>query len=357
MSPLRRHNQAGWLVLVVLGLLLPLILPAFAHAARSYITIVGSSTVYPFTVTVAEQFGHTTRFRTPKIESTGTGGGMKLFCEGIDLYTPDIADASRRITGSEMASCRKNGVTEITEIKIGYDGIVIANSRKAPVIHLTRRQLYLALARQVPSPDGNGRFIINPYKTWHDIDPSLPDKPITIFGPPPTSGTRDAFDELAMTAGCRTFPAIRALETTDENRFREVCQTMREDGAYIDAGENDNLIVQKLELSHHSLGIFGYSFLDQNSDKIQGALINGIPPGVATIATGTYALSRPLFLYVKNAHVGIVPGIREFVAEYTSARAWGQQGYLLEKGLIPATQSEQDHYTAIARALTPMQIP
>ena len=325
-------------------------------AGRNYIYVVGSSTVYPFTTTVAERFGKVTEFPTPKVESTGTGGGMKLFCAGIGVQHPDITDASRRIKKSEFENCRKNGVKEIVEVKIGYDGIVLAYSRKAPRSwNLTRRQIFLALAKQVPDPANPGKLIPNPYKQWSDVDPSLPKVPIKAYGPPPTSGTRDAFAELAMEGGCKTFDWIKALKKQDKHRYKGICHALREDGAYVEAGENDNLIVQKLEANPNTLGIFGYSYLDQNIDKISGAMIDGVEPTFENIAEGTYPVSRPLFIYIKKAHVGLIPGIPQFLDEYVSEKAWGDEGYLADKGLIPMPKEEREKYRKVARELIPLQ--
>ncbi|MBM9615481.1 PstS family phosphate ABC transporter substrate-binding protein [Desulfobulbus rhabdoformis] len=323
-------------------------------AGRDYISMVGSSTVYPFSTSVAEQFGKTTKFKTPKIESTGTGGGMKLFCAGAGTDTPDLTNASRRMKKSEMATCQKNGVKEVTEIKVGYDGIVVANSKKAPQFKVSRKDLYLALAKVVPSPDGAEKLVENPYKTWKDVNKSLPADKIEVLGPPPTSGTRDAFVELVMDEGCSEYGFVKAMKKVDKKKFKAACRTVREDGGYIEAGENDNLIVQKLEANPRSLGIFGFSFLDQNADKIHGSIIDGSEPTFENIADGSYVVSRPLFIYVKNAHVGVIPGIKEFLAEYTSDRAWGEEGYLAEKGLIPAPKAEQKKYADIAKNLTPV---
>ncbi len=322
-----------------------------AAAPRDQIRIVGSSTVYPFSTKVAEQFGRTTPYKTPVVESTGTGGGFKLFCAGVGVTHPDISDASRRIKKSEIALCARNGVTDITEIQIGFDGIVVANSKRAPRFELTRRELFLALAKQVP--DGEGHLFDNPYRTWKQIDSRLPDTRIEVLGPPPTSGTRDAFVELAMEAGCRTFGWIAAMEHEDKARFKAICHGIREDGAYVEAGENDNLIVQKLQANPEALGIFGFSFLDQNLDRIQGSLIDGVEPTFENIADGSYPVSRPLFIYVKNAHVGVIPGIREFVREYTSERAWGPEGYLADIGLIPMPEADRRRVREAALALEP----
>jgi len=326
---------------------------AGAQSARDYISIVGSSTVYPFSTVVAENFGRSTNFKTPKIESTGTGGGFNFFCAGVGVQHPDITNASRRIKQSEIENCAKNGVTDIVEVKLGYDGIVLANSRAAPQFDLTLAQVYLALAKNVPAPGTGDRLVANPYHRWSEIDPSLPDEPIEVYGPPPTSGTRDAFVELAMDAGCKTFPLIAGL---DESAAESACYQMREDGGFTEAGENDNLIVQKLEANPDALGIFGFSFLDQNADKVQGAVINGVAPEFDAIADGDYPISRPLYFYVKKAHVGVIPGIREFLAEFTSDAAWGEFGYLSDKGLIPLSDEERAEVTAEVEALEPLRL-
>ena len=339
-------------------LAISLLLATNAQAGgRDYISIVGSSTVYPFATTVAEQFGKTTRFKTPKIESTGSGGGMKLFCTGTAIGTPDITNASRRIKQSEFDKCQQNGVKEIVEIKIGYDGIVLANTKKSGRLSLSKRDIYLALARNVPDPGGKETFVDNPYTTWKEVNPALPDSKIEVMGPPPTSGTRDAFDELAMQGGCKTFGWIKAIKKTDKKKFKAVCQALREDGAYIEAGENDNLIVQKLEANPGSFGIFGFSYLDQNMDKIQGSLIDGQEPSFDNIAQGRYPISRPLYFYVKKTHVGVVPGMEEYLAEFSSVRAWGEDGYLADKGLIPMPKDEQQQVAADISKLTPLVLP
>lgn len=323
-------------------------------AGRDYISIVGSSTVYPFATTVAEQFGKSTKFKTPKIESTGSGGGMKLFCSGVGAETPDITNASRRIKSSEFETCQKNGVQDIVEIKVGYDGIVVANSKKAEQLKLTRKDLFLALAKDVPNPKGGEELVPNPYKTWKDVNPELPATAIEVLGPPPTSGTRDAFVELAMEGGCKNFDFIKAMKKADKKAYKATCHTVREDGAYIEAGENDNLIVQKLEANPQSLGIFGFSFLDQNADKVQGSIVDGQAPTFENIADGKYPVSRPLYFYVKKAHVGVIPGMAEFLGEFTSDRAFGDDGYLSEKGLIPAPAEERAKFAADAKNLTPL---
>lgn len=327
---------------------------ALAAGGRDHITIVGSSTVYPFATTVAEQFGKTTKFKTPKIESTGSGGGMKLFCAGVGVETPDVTNASRRIKKSEFDKCQANGVKDIIEIKVGYDGIVMANSKKAEQMNFTKKDIFLALAKDVPNPKGGEELVPNPYKTWKDVNDSLPATTIEVLGPPPTSGTRDAFVELAMEGGCKKFDFIKAMKKKDKKMYKSVCHTVREDGKYIEAGENDNLIVQKLEANPMSLGIFGFSFLDQNADKIQGSKVGGENPTFENIADGKYPVSRSLYFYVKKAHVGVIPGMAEYLAEFTSDRAWGEEGYLTDKGLIPSPTDERNKFASDAKNLTPL---
>jgi len=325
--------------------------PAAAGASRDYISIVGSSTVYPFATVVAEQFGKTTRFKTPKIESTGSGGGLKLFCAGVGVEHPDITNASRRIKKSECENCFKNGVKDIVEIKIGYDGIILANSRKAGVFKLLRKDIFLALAKDVPDPKGGEKLIPNPYKTWKDVNPSLPAIKIEVLGPPPTSGTRDAFVELAMEGGAKNFAWIKAMKKKNNTQYKAICHTIREDGAYIEAGENDNLIVQKLEANPDAVGIFGFSFLDQNTDKIHGSVVDGVAPTFEAIAGGDYPVSRPLFFYVKKAHVDKIPGIRQYLREFASDKAWGPDGYLGEKGMIPMPDDEREKFSSDGKNL------
>jgi len=318
---------------------------------RDGISIVGSSTVYPFATVVAERFGKAGSFKAPKIESTGTGGGFKLFCDGIGVQHPDISNASRAIKASEFETCQKNGVKEIVEVKIGYDGIVIANSKKGPALKLTTKDIFLALAKEVPDPKGGEGLVANPYKTWKEVNASLPDVKIEVLGPPPTSGTRDAFLELGMEPGALKFEGLKKLSKDDPKKFQKVFGSIREDGAYVEAGENDNLIVQKLGTNPNALGIFGFSFLDQNTDKLQGSYVDGNPPTFENIASGKYPLSRPLYFYVKKAHVGVIPGIKEYLAEFTSEKAWGKDGYLSEKGLIPLPDAERKQVADSVKAL------
>ncbi len=312
--------------------------------ARDQINIVGSSTVFPFSTTVAERFGKTTEYKTPVVESTGSGGGLKLFCAGNGLDTPDITNASRRIKASEVKKCADNGVTEIVEATIGFDGIVIANSSSAAQLEVTLRDVFLALAKNVP--DGNGGTEPNPYTTWRQVNADLPDVKIEVLGPPPTSGTRDAFAELALEGGCKTFDWIKALKKKDKHAYKALCHTIREDGAYIEAGENDNLIVQKLQANPDAFGVFGYSFLEQNSDVIQGSIVNGVAPEFEEIADGNYPIARSLFFYVKKSHVDQIPGIREYLAEFTAEDTWGDEGYLADKGLIPLSAEARKTWAA-----------
>lgn len=335
---------------------LTLAMTAPAMAARDYISIVGSSTVYPFATVVAEQFGKTSGSKTPKIESTGSGGGFKLFCGGVGVSFPDITNASRAIKSSEMKTCAENGVKEIVEVKIGYDGIVLANSKTVAPLQLTRKDIWLALAKDVPDPKNPGHLIANPYMTWKEVNSSLPNVKIEVLGPPPTSGTRDAFVELAMESGAKTFDFIKAMKKTDKKGYKKVCHTVREDGAYIEAGENDNLIVQKLQANPDAVGIFGFSFLDQNADVIQGSVIEGEAPTFDAIAAGSYPVSRPLFFYVKKAHVDVIPGMKGYLAEFTSEKAWGPEGYLADKGMIPMPDAERKTYAANVAALKTMDM-
>ena len=293
--------------------------------ARDQIAAVGSSTVYPFTTTVAEQFGRAGKFKTPKVESTGTGGGIKLFCNGVGPQFPDVVNASRAMKKGEFETCVKNGVSEIIEIKIGYDGLTVAESKAGKFVNITKQQLWKALAKQVP--DASGNLIANPYKTWNQIDASLPATKIEVLGPPPTSGTRDSFHELFMEEGCPF-----------ENKKQ--CHLIREDGAYVEAGENDNLIVQKLTANKNALGIFGYSFLEENTDRIKALKIDGIAPNFETISSAKYTAARPLYVYIKKAHIGVIPGLKEFAEEYVSNKAIGEEGYLSDRGLVSLDSSD-----------------
>lgn len=326
---------------------------ATSSMARESIEVVGSSTVYPFSTVVAERYGRASGQLTPKIESTGSGGGMKLFCSGVGTNYPDITNSSRRMKSSEFKKCQANGVKEVIEVQVGYDGIVIANSVESAPVELSRKDIFLALAAQVPGA-AEGELIDNPYTTWKQVNSALPDTAIEVLGPPPTSGTRDAFAELALEGGCKKFAWIKAMKKTDKSGYKALCHTIREDGAYIEAGENDNLIVQKLQANPAALGIFGFSFLDQNADKVQGANIESVEPTFESIADKSYPISRPLYFYVKKAHVGVVPGIEGYLKEFTSERAWGEDGYLAEKGMIPLPLEERRAMAKNTRSLVPM---
>lgn len=309
--------------------------------ARDQIRIVGSSTVFPFSTAVAETFGRTTSFKTPIVESTGSGGGLKLFCSGVGVDHPDITNASRRIKKKEYDNCLANGVEDITEVKVGFDGIVLANAISGAEYDLGRRQIYLALTREVPTSDADCTMIANPNMKWSDIDASLPAAKIEVLGPPPTSGTRDAFEELGMQGGAREIACMADMRKSDKKAFKKVASEIREDGGYIETGENDNLIVNKLTANPAGIGIFGFSFLDQNEDKLKGAKVGGVEPTFEAITDGDYPISRSLFFYVKNQHVGVIPGIGAYVEEFTSESAFGEDGYLADKGLIPLPEDNR----------------
>ena len=341
--------------LVFAATILTLSTAALAQSGRDYVYVVGSSTVYPFATVVAERFGRGSEFKTPKIESTGSGGGLKLFCDGVGVNYPDVANSSRAIKESEVLSCEQNGVKEIIEVKIGYDGIVFANALASTTMILSRRDIFLALAKSVPG-DADGELIENPNVTWADVNSDLPAIKIEVLGPPPTSGTRDAFVELAMEGGCKSVPWINELKTSDKNQYKAICHMIREDGAFVEAGENDNLIVQKLQANPSAFGIFGFSFLDQNKEKVKGAAIDGVVPTFDAIADGEYPVSRPLYFYVKKAHVDVIPGLRGFLREFTSEKAWGEEGYLSDRGLIPMPDAERRTVATNVRNLTPLSL-
>lgn len=326
-----------------------MLLPLQAQA-REAIHIVGSSTVFPFVAAAAEQFGRKTDFRTPIVESTGTGGGLKMFCSGRGLNTPDMANASRRIKPAEIEDCRAHKVGDIVEIKLGYDGIVFVTSVDGPDFALSKRTLFLALAREVPK---DGKLVANRYKRWNEIDKALPDIAIKVYGPPPTSGTRDAFVELVMVEGCKQFPEFAAAYP-DKKIMEHQCQAVREDGVFVEAGENDNLIVQKLSNDDETLAIFGYSFLEQNAAMVKAHAVDGVEPSFANIIKGDYHVARSLYTYVKMAHVGEIAGLAEFVVEMTGDSAMGDNGYLILKGLLPLPEAEHIVNQAVARDLTPM---
>jgi phosphate transport system substrate-binding protein len=328
--------------------------PRPSGAARDQIWAVGSSTVFPFTTRVAENFGRKSGGKAPRVESLGTGGGIKLFCSGVGPNTPDIANASRPMKPSEFQQCAKNGVNDIVEIKIGFDGLVIANARAGPAYDFRPQDIYMALAAEVPSGSG---FARNPATTWKQVNPALPAERIQVYGPPPTSGTRDSFVELGMHAGAKKVPAMAALAKSDEDAFKERAGRLREDGGWIDSGENDNAIVQTLTRTPGALGAFGYSFLDQNRSTVKPARINGVEPTPATIADGSYPLSRSMFIYVKKAHLASTPKLREFVAEYVSDASAGRGGYLQNRGLIPLPADQLAAVRKTAADMTSMSKP
>ncbi|WP_321490914.1 substrate-binding domain-containing protein [uncultured Hyphomonas sp.] len=316
-----------------------IVTPTITGVEAQKIKIVGSSTVSPFATAVAEQFGAVTEWPTPIVETTGTGGGFKAFCLGTGPSQPSISDASRPIKAGELALCAANGVNNPAEIRVGYDGIVIANSKAGPDFDITKAELYRALAMELP--DGEGGFVTNPYKSWNEVSPTLPDEPILVFGPPPTSGTRDAFVELGMELGALDDPQMAALSDEDETAFLQRARTIRTDGAWIDFGENDAAVVQALTKTPTAIGILGFSFLEQNSDRVKAGRLSGISPDFVHIKDGAYGLSRMLFIYVKRENLGVVPGIAEFVEEFVSDGAMGTDGYLLDKGLIPLTDEDR----------------
>lgn len=323
---------------------------------RNGIWAAGSSTVFPFATRVAENFGRNNPDGAPpRVEALGTGGGIQAFCQGVGPSTPDIANASRPMKASEYDQCVENGVTRIIELKIGYDGIVVATARSGASFNFELNDLYEGLAKEVPGPSGT--FILNPARTWNQINPALPNQRIQVYGPPPTSGTRDAFLELGMTPGARLVPATAAIEDQDADRFEALAHTVREDGVWVDSGENDNAILQTLTRTPGSLGVFGYSFLEQNMDTVKAETIDGVYPTPENIATGAYPLARSLYIYVKAAHVGVTPGLQEFLIEFTSEAAVGRGGYLQDRGLVPLPEAELVQQRAIATALTPMARP
>ena len=331
-----------------------------AAEARDQIRVVGSSTVFPYTQAVAEEFANKTGNPSPVVESTGTGGGMKEFCQGIGEAFPDITGASRAMKKSEFELCTQNGVTDVTEVLLGYDGLSLAISRESDKVwDLTKEQIYLALAAQVPV---DGKWADNPYRKWSEIDPSLPDAEILAYGPPPTSGTRDAFVELALHPGCEGLDFVKQQKASLDKKaygdwVKDNCSRMRQDGPFVEAGENDNLIVQRLIADPHAIGIFGYSFLYENEDKLKGVSIGGVEPTFETIADFSYGVARPLYIYVKNAHRGVIPGLDEFVEEFVSENALGADGYLAERGLTPLADDIRGKVQQATLAAAAMDAP
>lgn len=334
--------------------ILALLLSGCGDSERKRISIVGSSTVFPFSSIAAEQFSALTGKPTPKVEATGTGGGIKIFCQGAGLFYADIANASRKMKKSEYESCQKSGVKEIVELKIGYDGIVIASAKSQNKWNFSRKHLYLALAKDIPL---DGKIVPNPYKKWSQIDKSLPDFEIDIMGPPPTSGTRDAFAELVLEHGAAEIPQLKTLKEKNKDEFKKIATSIREDGPWKDMGENDNLIVQALIRSPQSFGIFGFAFAEENKDRIDVATIDKIVPTNDAISKGEYEASRSLFVYLKKQNVPMLEGLKDFILELLSKRAAGKYGYLQARGLIPLPEEELNSQIEIAKNLTPMVAP
>ena len=315
----------------------------------------GSSTVFPFATRVAETYARRAGGAAPRVESQGTGGGINAFCQGVGAGTPDIANASRPMKASEFDACVANGVDQILEIRIGSDGIVIATARDGGDFDFAHQDLYLALAAQTPG--ANGQFVANPNTNWRQVNADLPDQAITVYGPPPSSGTRDAFLELGMTPAAEEIPVVAALKDSDEDRFEVIAHTLREDGRWIDSGENDNAIVQTLTRTPGALGVFGYSFLEENMSTVKAASINGVAPTAVTIADGSYPLSRTLYIYVKISHLDTTPGLNDFIEEFLSDAAGGPAGYLQDRGMIPLPADQLLAAREALRARTPMQRP
>ena len=315
-------------------------------APSPQLQIVGSSTVYPFTTAVAERFvqNHPS-FLSPIVESTGTGAGLKLFCNGVGANYPDMTNASRRIKKGEVESCRKNGVNRIIEVPVGIDGLVLIEAKNAQPLNLTTADVYEALAA---NPYGQQQTA----RTWADVNPSLPAIPIQMYGPPPTSGTRDSFAELVLEKGCDSNPAMKALKEQDSDRHKDICTKIREDGVFIEAGENDNLLVQKVSGNPGALGVLGFSFLEENLDRVKAVQLNGVDPSVGTISDLSYPGARQIYIYAKGEHVGVVPGMKEFLAEY--AKGWQPDGYLALRGLIPSPPAVRAQATQAAIQLAPL---
>ena len=325
--------------------------------ARDYMMIVGSTTMYPFSKPVMENFLKKTGFKNPLVQPTGSGGGLMLFCAGVDQLDPDVVGTSRRMRKSEFATCQANGVNEIVEIKVGYDGIILTQSINLPKsMNLTLKDIYLALAKQVPDPGGDKKLVPNPYKTWKDVNKNLPNLPIKVLGPSKGSGTFNEFRKLAMQGGCASFDWLRALKKEDMLEFKTVCRTLREDGAYIPAAENDDQTIEHLATNLDTVAILPFNVLDRNQNKIRGLTVNGIKPDFKTISDKSYPISRPLYLYIKKANIDVVPGIREYLELVTSEKTWGKEGYLIDHGLVPMSADERKKYSEIAEKLTPMPV-
>jgi phosphate transport system substrate-binding protein len=339
---------------LVVALCLALAEPGLA-GVRDYIFVVGSSTVYPFASVVAERFGGRTGARTPMVEQIGSGGGIKMFCAGLGVLTPDIVTASRRMTRSEIEQCAANGVDQIVELVIGFDGIVLANAKGGPHYDFSLRDLYLGLAQEVPDPEGSQTPVANPYETWAAVSPGLENMPIAVYGPSPVHGTYDAFLELAMEGGCKAFPWIAALAVEDRDRFRAICRRLRDDGAYVEVSGDYDLVVRKLRGNPPAVGVVGFNYLDQNRDFIQAASIEGVEPTLQSIVDGDYGLTRALYLYVKKQHVGAIVGLQAFVAAFASDATAGNDGYLEDRGLIPLAGPQHRQMQEVAETMPTLQ--
>jgi phosphate transport system substrate-binding protein len=324
-----------------------------AHAARDYVWAAGSSTVFPFATRTAENFAKKSGKKAPKVESLGTGGGIKLFCSGAGEGFPDIANASRPMKKAEFDACASKGIKDIIQIRIGFDGIVIATDKDGADYNFKTENLYMGLSKTVLK---GGQFVANPNKNWDDVAGGLPGNRIQVYGPPPTSGTRDAFVELAIEAGARKYPTLDAIRSDNEKKFKSLVDPLRNDG-WIDAGENDNAIVGTLTKTPGSLGVFGWSYLEENMDKIKGATVNGVKPSAQTISDGSYPLSRTLFIYVKKANIGVTPGLEDFLKEFTSDAATGRGGYLQGRGLIPLPPGQHQAQKDVVAKKTTMGRP
>ena len=328
---------------------------ATAQFDRSYVYVVGSSTVQPFSEAVSDQLTKA-KIKRPKVESTGSGGGFALFCEGNGLDAPDVANASRAIKKKEFELCQRNGVNEIVEVKIGYDGIVVVHGSKGKPIPASRKDIYLALAKQVPEPGckDNCKMVANPYQTWKQINPSLPDSVIEVYGPTAASGTRDSLDELILDVGCQSYPWLAAKKSSSESEYGRLCHTLRNDGAYVETAESDDLLADRLESKPHALAIHDYKLLAKYSKVLTAEPVEGIQPSYESIASGRYPVTRPLYFYFKPGHVGLVPGLRQYVTEMTSEKTWSDKGYLTAKGLIAMPSAERKMYAADVKSLRPM---
>ncbi len=324
-----------------------------AEVERDYMNIVGSTTVYAFSELVVERFVDSSGYETPLVQPTGTGGGLMMFCSGIGPYDADITYASRRIRKSEFDRCQENGIKDIVEVKIGHSALVLARSDVAPALSLSLRDIYLALAKQVPDPTGGATLVANPYQNWSDVNPALPDEAIRVFGPSAGSARHYLLGNMALEGGCSTFEWARELRREDLLEYRTACRTVREDGTYIEADEED-VLVQELVSDPGALAVLSFGVLEQNQDEIGGLVVEGIHPSFDTISDDSYPVSRPLYLYVKKAHVDVYPGIREFLGEFTTQEATGENGYLTEIGLVPLSSAEHNEYSAAAQNLSPM---